>query len=313
MKRIIILLVFVCFAKINFAQLYQPFPTDSAIWRQVSAQWLYPDMDVQDYVYYLQGDTLISGNTYHQVYKTELNSNYSAFGTGIYAFVSGPFMIDSNKYVGAIREDGLKHIHFVPDSAVFSEVLLYDFNLNVGDTLPVTYNNEYYGQNYVSSIDSILLGVTYHKRYNLGFWSGLFGYTSIIEGVGSAFGLLEQIVNPLEHYDYLTCFTHRGTIIYTDSSSVGCNLPTPVGINEHSKEAPISIFPNPTTGIINIKTPFSEKTSIEILDVLGKTIYQTDFSSSESFINLRQFPKGVYFLKASSGNQISTTQKIILQ
>lgn len=306
MKQSILLFLLLCFAKTNVAQLYQSFPTDSAMWRQQSAQWNYPSMDLQDYVYYLQGDTTISANTYHKIYKTVLSSDYYTTG-GPYALVYGPYMTDSNKYVGAIREDAFKHIYFFPGTITdTTEQLLYDFNLGVGDTLPVTYNISYYGQNYVLSIDSILVGTTYHKRYNL-------NYTSIIEGVGSSFGLIEPLINPLEHYDFLTCFTYRGVIVYTDSSSISCNLPAPVGISEHQHETRISIFPNPTTGTVNIKTNFSEKTEIEIMEVLGKTIYRSQFSTQENTINLNQFPKGVYFLKAISGNKISPTQKIILQ
>lgn len=323
MKRIIILLVFIGFAKVNIAQPYQPFPTDSAVWRQSSANWNYPDYYQRDYKYYIQGDTIFSGNTYHKIYKT-LISSYYVLGspTGPFNLMSGPSIVDTNKYVGAIREDLSKRVYFLPDTiTTSSEILLYDFNLNVGDTLTYSYNNSSYflGENYVSGIDSIVVGTQYHKQFKISA-PGYTNYVSIIEGVGSTFGLLEMFIDPFEWSDNLICFTYKGQNVWADSIGhpptyipANCSLPSPVGINEHTEETQISIFPNPTTGTINIKTPFSEITRIEIFDVLGKTIYQTRFSTSENTINLSQFTKGVYFLKASSGNKFSTTQKIILQ
>ena len=323
MKRIIILLVFISFAKINAAQLYQPFPTNSAVWRQSSANWNYPDYYQRDYNYYIQGDTVLSGNTYHKIYKTELDSYYIISSpTGPFVLNYGPNMVDSNKYIGAIREDLSKRVYFFPDSSTISpEILLYDFNLNVGDTLPYSYNNSVYflGQNVVSGIDSVKVGMQYHKQFRISA-PGYPNYVSIIEGVGSTFGLLEMFIDPFEWSDNLICFSYNGQNVWADSLGhpptyipANCSLPSPVGINEHSRESSISVFPNPTIGIITIKTSFSEKTTIEISDVLGKKIVQTTFSSSENSINLNQFPKGVYFLKATSGNKNSTTQKIVLQ
>ncbi|CAN5435711.1 hypothetical protein BH10BAC1_BH10BAC1_13980 [soil metagenome] len=323
MKRILLLLMFIGFAKINVAQVYQAFPTDSATWRQSSANWNYPDYYQRDYNYYTQGDTIVSSNTYHKIYKT-LISSYYVLGspTGPFNLMSGPTLIDSNKYIGAIREDLSKHVYFLPDTTTTAtEILLYDFNLVVGDTLVYSYNNSSYflGQNVVSGIDSVVVGTQYHKRFKISA-SGYPNYVSIIEGIGSTFGLLEMFIDPFEWSDNLICFSHNGQSVWADSIGrpptyipANCSLPTPVGIIEHSKETQISVFPNPTTGIVNIKTPFSEKTTIEIVNILGKKMLQTTLSSSDSTLNLSHLPKGIYFLQATSGNKITTTQKIVLQ
>ncbi len=315
MKRITILLVFVCFAKINVAQLYQPFPTDSAVWRQLSQQWDFPWMDQQDYSYFLNGDTLISGNIYHKVYKTILESHYQSTG-GPWAIYAGPYMTDTNQYVGGIREDGFKHIYFLSDTAISSfEILLYDFNLSVGDTLAYSYNNSSYflGSNFVSAIDSVMVGTMFHKQFHVSSTAGYPDYVSIIEGIGSTFGLLEMLIDPFEWSDNLVCYVDSGATVYSNGWIASCVLPSPVGLYEYSDETPISIFPNPTKGIINLKTAFSEKTQIEIFDVLGKRVYKSEQAPFEFTIDLSEQPKGVYFLKANSGNKISKTQKIVLQ
>jgi Secretion system C-terminal sorting domain len=329
MKKCILLFLFIGTAKINIAQTYQPFPTDSTVWRQISQQVFIPSIYVWDYNYYLEGDTLLLGETYQKLYRVGAYSTYYNSGGAGYPFnlYTGP-SADNRGYVGGIREDGAKRIYFLktpnfagdPDSL---EQLLYDFNLNVGDILPAAYNNTVFGalgQNYVSSIDSILIGTTYHKRFNVSTSSST-NYVSFIEGVGSTVGLLEVLSPPFEFYDNLMCFTRNGVVRYSNILSsfpgvaVGltCELPSLVGVSEQTEASPISVFPNPTTENITIQTPFSEKTNIEIVDVFGRLMYQKEFSGSEITIQVNQFPKGVYFLKATAGNKISSTQKIILQ
>jgi hypothetical protein len=323
MGRLIRLLVVVCYAKICCAQVYQPFPTDSSNWRQASATWFLPVYEQWDYNYFFQGDTVLSGQTYHKIYRT---------GTYAYYTVTMPFMIHTltmgpylttDTYVGGIKEDGAKKIYFYPDTAtVSSEQLLYDFNLTVGDTLPVDYNNNSYalGANVVSSIDSVLLGTNYHKRFNISMPSAP-NYVSLIEGVGSTFGLLEMLVPTFESASRLHCFTREGALLYKDSVAINaqvytittCALPSPVGINVYLNETQISLVPNPTSGIVNIKTSFSEKVQIEIYDLFGNRIYQLEQQGMAFTIDLSHHPKGVYFLKVQSGNKISKTKKIVLQ
>jgi len=66
---------------------------------------------------------------------------------------------------------------FVPGDT--AEMLLYDFDLEVGDTLPVTYNNP--PGVYVTAVDSFYTSAGYRKRFMLAgdTWSKF-----LIEGVG---------------------------------------------------------------------------------------------------------------------------------
>lgn len=304
--------------------MYQPFPTDSTNWRQVSAVWFMPVYEQWDYNYFIEGDTVLSGQTYNKIFRTGTYAYYTvSMPYMIHTLTMGPYMTHNNSYIGGIREDGMKKIYFYPESAsVSSEQLLYDFNLSVGDTLPVAYNNTSFvlGENYVSSIDSVLIGTNYHKRFNISIPTNS-NYVSIIEGVGSTFGLLEMLVPVFESASRLNCFTRAGTLLYKDSTAINpqvytianCSLPSLVGINEHLNKGEVTIFPNPSTGSINIKTSFSEKITIEIFDVLGKSVYRSERSAFEFTIDLSTQPKGVYFLKAKSGNKISSTNKIVLQ
>ena len=62
----------------------------------------------------------------------------------------------------------------------------------------------------------------------------------------------------------------------------------------------IAIFPNPTTGIINISFFSNSITNLNIRNVLGEDIYKTtiyDKGEVSQKINLSNFSSGVYILE----------------
>ncbi|MFL5764811.1 MAG: T9SS type A sorting domain-containing protein [Bacteroidia bacterium] len=310
-----LLILFLLFFKAGFSQLYQPFPTDSAEWRQHSGTYYYPWINYRDYIYYIPGDTIIASNSYHKIYRTQIvTGEYYYSPSGPFSIVDGPRMTDTNLYVGAFREDTLKHIYYYPDTAtVTGEQLLYDFNLTVGDTLP-SYNSGYFaGTNYVSALDSILIGGAYHKRYHISNPSGYIDFVQIVEGVGSTFGLLENLIDPFEWSDNLICFSRRGVKVYSpDTTTTDCSLPVPLGISEAQTKPEIRIFPNPTSGQIEIEASGFYGKTLRITNMLGEVVYVTKMENRVS-LDLTSLPKGVYFLKAISDEGQTSTQKIILQ
>ena len=93
-------------------------------------------------------------------------------------------------------------------------------------------------------------------------------------------------------------------------TSNGCMIS---GVNNMLHENLINIYPNPTSGFINLKFAMNIKVnSIVIQNVLGKKIFSTEDIQSDIFsINLSSFSEGIYFatLNTDKGRSI---QKIIL-
>ncbi len=72
------------------------------------------------------------------------------------------------------------------------------------------------------------------------------------------------------------------------------------------------IYPNPTTGIIHIELlDLQEETSIEVRDILGRTVLKNLIISEKGTINLAGKENGIYILTIKNGDRI-TTQKIVL-
>jgi len=82
--------------------------------------------------------------------------------------------------------------------------------------------------------------------------------------------------------------------------------------NETNFAHTISLYPNPTTGIINIESESlnNRNTKIQILNSLGQIVFE-DISIMKNSINIKQFSNGIYFLKIMSDTKIISTRKII--
>lgn len=74
--------------------------------------------------------------------------------------------------------------------------------------------------------------------------------------------------------------------------------------------ANFSIFPNPATSSIKLELPSNlNEIDISAYDILGKNIYSSKHSSNTS-INISDWPSGVYLLKASTKN-VSKTKRFV--
>ena len=73
-----------------------------------------------------------------------------------------------------------------------------------------------------------------------------------------------------------------------------------VGISETKLENAVSIYPNPTKGLLNISTKGVKIKQIRVYNAIGKLIKTYEIQSSNSTINTADFSEGVYFLKFES-------------
>ena len=73
-----------------------------------------------------------------------------------------------------------------------------------------------------------------------------------------------------------------------------------------SKAKTLNIYPNPTDGLINIKTDI-ENLTFKVVNLIGEVV----FSSSKKSFDLSHLESGVYFIK-STNEEVSFCEKIIL-
>lgn len=117
------------------------------------------------------------------------------------------------------------------------------------------------------------------------------------------------VVNPTTN----TVYTVTGTDANgcSNSSTITQSVSLCTGITQLVNESSVSVFPNPFSDVITIKNTF-ENSSIVIVDVLSKVVFEKEIVSSETSIDLSELKTGFYQLMVK-GESNSYTQKIIKQ
>ncbi len=251
----------------------------------------------------MKGDTIISGITYHKIYKQGMwsygnfDSTAIAYGSTVY-YTSCLPPVYSSAYFGAIRNDTLHKKVFYYQMSASSETLLYDFSLAVGDTSIVQ-------AGVVTSIDSVLVNGNYRKRFN---YSGL----STVEGIGNAsLGGADLFYFNDEEWskESFICFWQNDVFMYGDSTCSEISSIKQVV----QKTDKVNIYPNPATDILNVECLMvNGTTEITMVDMLGNTVKQMSFSTQHVTFNIIDLSEGVYFINLKTNEGI-LTKKLIVQ
>lgn len=253
--------------------------------------------------YTMNGDTSINGETYHRIYMPYRQEVLTGGGCCVNYF-------RNPGYCGAIRQEIInKKVWYVnPDST--TEQLLYNFNAGIGDTVSFRTNSNLWCNNFqdtILSIDSILIGTNYRKRWHL------LGSESIIEGIGSTRGLLETGCEYVNFAMGLNCFSQDGVTLFPNSTTT-CNVI--LSMNDLSENSiSFSLFPNPFHAMsrVNLNSEF-QTTEIRIYNALGLLI-RDEKIHRQIFYNLNRYelPNGIYFIQLINDKGQVANQKFIVE
>jgi hypothetical protein len=299
-----LLLVLATFAALTVksqTSVYHPFPDSNAVWNvqtqlccynSCSSPFPNPYFYDFNFSYYLQGDTTANGYNYHKIYQSGVTHEYCAFSTTV-----NNWGTQNNLYVGAYREDAAAKKVFLMGTP---DILLYDFSLNVGDTVPRGFELVD-NCSAISSIDSILIGNNYRKRFNL----STFPY-SLIEGIGSTSGLLEPLC-VFEYEGTLICFSQNGQTLFPDTNT---NCENVTNVHDVQYKTSIKVFPNPFLNELNFSTGNYDQSELVIYDITSRKLLNKTFINSISF-NTQQLFSGVYLYEVRYRNGLATKGKIV--
>jgi len=104
-----------------------------------------------------------------------------------------------------------------------------------------------------------------------------------------------------------------GDQVYTNGDAVAIRMLTSDEnvINLDEELSGLSIYPNPSNGILNVDVSKNDNYSVQISDIIGKVIFDDEITSSTTF-DLKHLDGGVYFVNISN-NEISKTEKIVIE
>ena len=287
------------------AQTYQPFPTQNAVWQGSVSDFLFSEF-VQ---HFIEGDTVINGKSYHKVLRESTIAH-----EGIPPGSGNPTTYEHVKnFVCAYREEN-KRIYFVRPFLT-AENVGYDFNLQVGDTLP---RNQLLGTEVriVTAIDSI-------ENYNGGgVWKKRFttyyspSSTSLnypvhyIEGVGAdkyTAGVLPPRNSPPSDPEFKQiCFRQANFSWFFVDITGNPNPPTCQLVLNSTDPRPeiLSISPNPMSDVSSIRVENWEQLlggRLEVSDVAGRLLFQKTIQSESDFrLQRSDFQAGMLLVSVKS-------------
>jgi hypothetical protein len=270
---------------------------NNPIWR-VSQAWgaNAPCIEFWDYIHYIDHDTLV-GNTVYSLVKVKGTVSQSWYGPPPSMNCEGSYTFD---YAGVWVRQENKKIFALENPSTQQEVLLYDFDLAIGDTLPHT--SVFSIDNcVVTAIDSIWVAGAYRKKFLLSesIWPGGF----LIEGLGFGGGFIDPCPFYQEFPTELLCFVVNDTTYYP---ALGSYCETNVSVSARKKQPDFQVFPNPVVGQLTLVSSQGHSidqimvhnsqgnTFIPKIEVFDQTTLRLDFSRLQPGIYLlRMFNQGM--------------------
>ncbi len=294
MKNLLISLIFTLGFGIIYAQTNNLDITSE--WR-VNYQQVWEPYDFYNNLYrdFIEGDTVINSVEYSKVYQ----SGYSYYGY----IPNGEIYPYEHVLHGFLREENNKWFTLFENQ----DTLLFDFNLNLNDTVISAYTYSFADPIVVTAIDSILIDGEYKKRMQL---NGM-GAEYIIEGIGATSGLFENMFF-FEWYSELVCYAKNGVSVW-GTTTEECDLAVKIMENQGNSGL-CSVFPNPAKDFTMITVPSGlENVTFRLIDMVGGLICQKSLESpSTNKVQLTDYHSGVY-LAVIETNGLKQSVKLIIK
>lgn len=203
-------------------------------------------------VYGIQGDSLVNGEVWCKLFS----SNDSLFQNNLV-------------FCGLVKSIN-NTVLFINAQNILDT--LYDFNLNVGDSVLYDLYNVLPNWIKVVTIDSVLLNGAYYKRLKFSEPALIaFDYLNEvwIEGVGSIHGPLfpnapVKFTSEAPDSMLLTCSSANTQLVWQHIGYSGCFVNNILGVAS-PEIATVKLFPNPSIGIINIECNSNNKYLFELI------------------------------------------------
>lgn len=255
-------------------------------WRMIASNWGF----THPYLTFFKDSVEIEGKYYYQRYTSIDSSLQVIDATGEYYREEAGVVY----YYGSYLNPNFP-----------KELVLYNFNLNVGDSISF----RYYGLK-VINIDSITL-LNGSKRKCWEFSSNRRFFSSNlywVEGIGS---LNLQTLRPdlatlIDSGNNFSCYFYKGELLYSSPSHPGNNAgqscaprlgADPVSTRNIRELTSIEVLQNKGDGTIIFQLNEPGKYQCHLYNVTGALLEQKSFDQGIHRVSLSTFSQGMYFLR----------------
>lgn len=265
----------------------------------------YPCIENDTRIYYLAGDSIVGAVTYQKVMqrgsKELMWTGSSNPSTSCEHTVSNY----NNEFVMLVRQDNYKTYLYNNNQ----EVLLFDYDLQIGDFIQPSYLYASDSQDslQVVDIDTVQINGEDRRLFHLEDDQHTTSY-KLVEGVAHFRGFLEPlVVLPLSITTTMECYGINGIGEYSFlSEPCAFNL----GTKKIIEDSDFMIYPIPSSELLHIKSiaGHSIPVSVTILDLQGKSSQVSPYSEA---INISHLQHGSYILSIQFENGNSINKLII--
>ena len=290
------------------AQEHHPFPVKNTVW----AEYFHPQGGYYPNVYHYfalkDNDTIIKKNQYQKLY------------------LSYDTIFTEDKFCGGLREENKKVYYYsvaplnctnrpVP---VDTEIILYDFNLKLGDTITRDeFRIRIPGILIVLKIDSMIVGDQYRKVYSFGDTLGnLLSGAQWVEGIGCLSGLLADIGYSFNNDlgSNLICFIQEDEVLFHNYLPECYNSNNPIAVQLLKNESQIKIIPNPAFSRVQIEFDNLDYKNLIISDRSGKKLKEYDLKGKSFLvINKEELSNGLYLISVYDNAGNVQTLKLLFE
>lgn len=198
-----------------------------------------------------------------------------------------------------------------------AEILMYDFTLEIGDTMILPLFDYCYDGGGTGQIPITVVAVTTQNiagqdRKVIEFdLSSMFGTEIWVEGIGSIRGFdpYGEDVDFVEGTN-LVCFTITDNTYFFNGADSCDN--TTLEVSENSSEK-IVLYPNPVTASSILQLPEALGVNhIKIFDVNGKLVRDESINKPYFMIEMMRYRSGLYFYQVYNENALVQTGRFII-
>lgn len=289
MKSLVFIIVIVLWPPIYISS--QVLVDDSKVW-STGQFFSYDGSPLKSYFTKFQGDTVINSINYYKVLKSR-DENQELWENS-----------------GFVREEGKRVFH--KPSLESPEIILYDFNLGVGDSVCIQEVG-------CLTVDSIVLKTVEYETRNFFYLSSNiypeFPPVVWVEGVGSLSGIMNHTGNIglVGGTNVLLCCTENEILKYSNPEYNTCYFKNHTSFSPIRKQKNrIRLFPNPTSGsfFINMGNNETKDLIIKIFDNKGQLLFYQQFKKKQEIeIKDTGLKPGVYLIQIL-GEEINYNKKI---
>jgi hypothetical protein len=289
-KLFLISFLNIIFIAVLMSQNYAPLVKENVYWDVLHANG--QNLYIYDggSRFFFDGDTLIGNHVYNKLYYYPFEITFNSF----HSFYVDTTIVNFQSY---IREEPLtKRTYILAPWSGGNEVLLFDFSLNIGDTLSSSYSTD--GSPLVVNTITIVTLLNGAIRKKWLFDNGHY----YIEGIGGDEGFFLPIFTRFGFWSETNCVNDNGVHLF------GNQCFTILEIDKIDKpKNNLEIYPNPVKNTLVIERESSTSVDFKMYNLYGRLVLMKTLHSSIEELDVSSLPKGMYIFDING----EKSQKII--